>query len=79
VERVVEVELMAEGGDVGGGGTFAKHLDDGVAGNEVDEEEDDRDHHPEDGEGDEDAADGLGKSCQFSVLSSQLLYLITHG
>jgi hypothetical protein len=45
----------------------------------VDEEEDDRDHHPEDGEGDEDAADGLGKSCQFSVLSSQLLYLIGDG
>jgi hypothetical protein len=30
----------------------------------VDEEEDDRDHHPEDGEGDEDAADGLGNGGQ---------------
>jgi hypothetical protein len=27
----------------------------------MDEEEDDRDYHPEDGEGDEDAANGFGE------------------
>jgi hypothetical protein len=78
VEREVEAVGVAEGRCVRGGGAFAEHLSDGVSGDEMDEEKDDRDHHPEDWEGDEDAADGLGKSCQFSVLSSQLLYLIVH-
>ncbi len=57
VERGVEAVGVAEGGDVGGGGAFAQHLDDGVAGDEMDQEEDDGDYYPEDGEGDGDAAD----------------------
>jgi hypothetical protein len=69
VEREIEAVGVTEGGDVGRGGSLAEHLDDGVAGNQVDEEEDDRDHNPEDGEGDEDAADGLGESCQRAVVS----------
>jgi hypothetical protein len=68
VEREVETESVAENRDVGGGCTFAEHLDDGVAGNEMDKEKYDRDHHPEDGESDEDAADGFGESYQLSVL-----------
>ena len=55
----VEAVGVAEGVDVGGGGSFAEHLDDGVAGDEVDEQEDDRDDDPEHGQRDEDAADGL--------------------
>src|ERR1039458_4850308 len=74
VERGVEAIGVAQGGDVGGGRALAEHLDDGVAGDEVDQQKDDRDHHPEDREGDKDAANGLGESSQFSVLSSQLLY-----
>jgi hypothetical protein len=35
----------------------------------MDEEKDDRNHHPEDREGDEDAADGFGKGGQ--VVSGQ--------
>jgi hypothetical protein len=50
---------MAEGVDIGGGGSFAKHLDDGVAGDEMDEKEDDGDDDPEDGQGEEDAAQRL--------------------
>jgi hypothetical protein len=71
VERSVEAVGVAQGGDVGGGRTLAKHLDDGVAGNEMDQKKDDRNHNPEDGKRDEDAADGFGESCQLSVLSCQ--------
>ena len=53
---------MAEGVDVGRGGAFAEHLDDGVAGDEMDEQEDDRDHNPEDRKCEEDAAEGLPES-----------------
>jgi hypothetical protein len=69
VEWEVEFEPVLESGDIGGGGAFAEHLDDGVAGNNVDEKKNDRDHDPEDGERDEDAADGFGESCQLLVLS----------
>jgi hypothetical protein len=79
VEGKIEVKGVAEVGDIGRGGALAEHLDDGVAGDEMDQQKDDRDHHPQDRKGDKDAANGLGKSCQLSVLSSQLLYLITHG
>jgi hypothetical protein len=64
VQGKIVVMGVAEVGDIGRGGALAEHLDDGVAGDEVDEEEDDRDHHPEDEEGDEDAADGLGNGGQ---------------
>ena len=83
-EREVEAVGVAEGGDVGGGGALAEHLDDGVAGDQVDQEKDDGDDQPEDGQRDEDAADGLGegdqlyvsvrrsfKGCSLSVISSQ--------
>ncbi len=65
----VEAVGVAEGVDVGGGGSFAEHLDDGVAGDEVDEEEDDGDHDPEDREGDEDAAEGFpeGRGASFML------------
>ena len=49
-ERRVEAVGVAERGDVGGGGSFAEHLDDGVAGDEVDKQEDDGDDDPEDRE-----------------------------
>jgi hypothetical protein len=64
VERGVEAIGVAQGGDVGGGRALAEHLDDGVAGDEVDQQKDDRDHHPEDGQRDEDAADGFGDGRQ---------------
>jgi hypothetical protein len=67
VEGEIEAVGVAELGDIGGGCALAEHLDDGVAGDEVDEEEDDGDHDPEDREGDEDAADGMVRSCQLSV------------
>ena len=52
--------ILLIGCNCGGGGSFAKHLDDGIAGDEVDQEKDDRDHDPEDWERDEDATDGFG-------------------
>ena len=55
MKREVEVVGVAKCRDVGGGGAFAEHLDDGVAGNEVDEEEDNRDDDPEDRKGEENA------------------------
>ena len=66
-ERGVETVGVAEGGDVGGGGAFAEHLDDGVAGDEMDEEEDDGDDDPEDREGDEDAAEGRPECRGYST------------
>jgi hypothetical protein len=59
-ERGVEAVGVAEDADVGGGGAFAEHLGNGVAGDHVDEEEDDCDNEPENREGVEDATDGLG-------------------
>jgi len=59
VERRVEAVGVAENGNVGRRGSFAEHLDDGIARYEMDQKEDDRDHDPEDGEGDEDTADGF--------------------
>ena len=50
-ERGVEAVAVAEGGDVGGGGAFAEHLHDGVAGHEVDKKKDDGDDDPKDGQG----------------------------
>jgi hypothetical protein len=57
-EGRVEAVGVAEGGDIGGSGSFAEHLDDRVARDEMDEQEDDGDDYPEDGKGDEDAAEG---------------------
>jgi len=48
---------VAKGVDVGSGGSFAEHLDDGVAGDEVDEEEDNGDDDPEDWKSEEDASE----------------------
>jgi hypothetical protein len=64
----VESEGVAGGGDVGGRGAFTEHLLDGIAGDEVDQEEDQAHYQPDDWEGVEDA---LGYSFQLSVLSSQ--------
>jgi hypothetical protein len=50
-ERDVEAIGVAEAGDVGGGGAVAQHLDDGVAGDEVDHQENNRDDNPEHGQG----------------------------
>jgi hypothetical protein len=71
-ERSVEAVGVAERGDVGSGCALAKHLDDGIAGDKVDQKKDDRDHHPEDREGDEDAADGFGDGRQVYVVRSTL-------
>src|ERR1700737_4323206 len=61
-ERGVETVGVTEDGDVGGGGAFAEHLDDGVAGNEMDEKKDDGDDDPENRKGQEDAAKRLPES-----------------
>ena len=50
-EGLVEAVLVAEGGEIGGGCSLAEHLLDGVAGNEMDEQEDERNDYPDDGEG----------------------------
>ncbi len=73
-ERSVEAVGVAQGVDVGGSGAFAEHLDDGVAGNEVNEKEDDGDDDPEHRKGEEDAAQWPPESgsghCVASLLSS---------
>jgi hypothetical protein len=55
----VESVGVTESADVGGGGAFAEHLHDGVAGDEMDEKKDDGDDDPEDGKGEEDATERL--------------------
>ena len=72
MEREVEAIGVAESGDVRGGGAFAEHLDDGVSGDEMDEEEDDGDDDPEDREGDEDAADGRPGGAEGHAVMSEL-------
>ncbi len=70
-ERSVEAVGVAEGVDVGGGGAFAEHLDDGVAGDEMDEEEDDGDDDPEDGECEEDAAERASSRAALRLRGSR--------
>ena len=67
-ERQVEGIGVANRGDVGGGSALAQHLLDGIARNEMDQEEDDADYQPNDWEGVEDA---LEDGFQFSVLGSR--------
>jgi len=62
MKRQIKAVQVTEGIDVGGGGAFAEHLDDGVAGDEVDEKKDDGDDHPENGKSEEDAAERLPES-----------------
>ena len=69
-ERSVEAVGVARGGDVGGRRAFAQHLLDGISGDEVDEQEDEADHQPDDWQGVEDA---LEEEFQLSVLSYRLL------
>ena len=47
-ERNIESVGVASGGDVGGRSAFAQHLLDGIAGNEVNQQEDHRHHQPDD-------------------------------
>ncbi len=63
---------MACGCDVGGGRAFTEHLRDGVSGDQVDHQEDERHDHPDDREGVEDALeDGFqGRSLVFVVGAS---------
>ena len=67
---------MAQGRDVGGRCTFAQHLENGVAGNQVNQQEDQRDNEPDDRDGEdktgEDLLHGLGITInQWTVVSSQ--------
>ena len=48
VQRGVEAEPMPEVGDVGRRGALSEHLHDRIAGNQVNEKEDDGDNDPED-------------------------------
>jgi len=54
-ERKVEAVGMSRGLEVGGWRAFSEHLLNGVAGHQVDQEKNKRDHQPEDGQGVEDA------------------------
>jgi len=47
-KRRVEAVGVAKRGDVGGSRSFAEHLNDGITGDKVDEEKDDRDDDPKD-------------------------------
>ncbi len=68
-QRSIEAVGVAGGCNVGGRRAFAEHLLDGVSGDEVDEQEDEAYHQPDDGERVEDA---LKDGFQFSDLVSQL-------
>jgi hypothetical protein len=65
-EGGVESVGVAECGDIGGGSSFAQHLDDGVAGNEMDEKEDDGDDDPKNGKRKQDATEGLPEMALFA-------------
>jgi hypothetical protein len=55
LDRWRRLHALEDGGDVGGWRAFAEHLRDGVAGDEVDEQEDEAHDQPDDREGVEDA------------------------
>jgi hypothetical protein len=61
---------VAGGGDVRGRRAFAEHLLDGISGDKVDHQKDERDDQPDDREGVENA---LGYGFQFSVLGGRRL------
>ena len=67
-ERSVEAVGVARGLDVGGRRAFAEHLRDGISGDQVDEQEDEANHQPDDWEGVEDALEERRFSSRFSVL-----------
>jgi hypothetical protein len=46
-ERLIVAVLVAQGADVGRGCALAEHLEDGVAGNQVNEQKNERDHQPD--------------------------------
>jgi hypothetical protein len=50
-KRDIESVEMASSLDVGGGCAFAEHLKDGIAGDEVDQEKDERNYQPDYGQG----------------------------
>ena len=47
MQRQVEADLVAKRADVGGGGAFAEHHLDGIAGDKMDEQKDQRHHQPD--------------------------------
>ena len=58
-ERQVEAVLVAQGADVGWRCALAEHLQNGVAGNQVNEQKDQRNHQPDDGKGEREAGEDL--------------------
>lgn len=51
VQRQIEAILMTQGGHVSGARAVAQHLLDGVAGHQMNQEENERDHQPQHGQG----------------------------
>jgi hypothetical protein len=68
-ERCIEAISMADSRNIGGGSALAEHLSNRVSGNQVDHQEDEADHQPDDWEGVEDA---LEEGFQFLVPGCQL-------
>jgi hypothetical protein len=56
-ERLVEVVLVAQRSNVGWSGALAEHLQDGVAGNQMNEQKNQRDHKPDHGNGENEACE----------------------
>jgi hypothetical protein len=44
----IEAVCMASGGNVTGGSSFTEHLQNGISRDQVNQQEDDRDHQPKD-------------------------------
>jgi hypothetical protein len=55
-ERLIEAVLVAKGSNVGRGCALAEHLQDGIAGNQVNEQKDQGDHQPYDRKSEEQAS-----------------------
>ena len=60
-ERDIEAVGVARGLNVSGGRAFAQHLLNGIAGDEVDQQEDGGDDEPDDRQGVEDAGDDVAR------------------
>jgi hypothetical protein len=58
-QRLIEEVLVAQRIHVGLVGAFAEHLQDGIARNQMDEQEHERDNQPYDGNREREASEGL--------------------
>ncbi len=70
VEGQIEANIVTLGGYIGRGRALAQHHLNRVAGDQVDEQKDERDHQPDDRNGEHEAGEGLLHSLVSTIYQS---------